>query len=71
MRQPHTFLLTVLLDDDDPSRFCGRVRLVATGQEVTFTQAEELLQFLRVPATWSPGTDPEWAREDPKGETEG
>lgn len=46
-RQPHAFLLTVLLDDDQANPLRGRIRFVATGVEVTFACVDEMLAFIR------------------------
>ena len=46
MRQPYTFIVTLLLDDQAPDLFRGRVRYVATDAEMTFTGVEELVACL-------------------------
>lgn len=46
MRQPTTFLLTVLLDEEEPAAIRGRARLVSTGEEVIFKTLEELGHFM-------------------------
>lgn len=50
MRHPATFMLTVLLDEHNPTLLQGRACLVSTGEEITFTKVEELVSFL-----WSAG----------------
>ncbi len=47
MRQPHTFLLTILLDERDPALICGRICFVATAEEETFTGVDDLLRWMR------------------------
>ncbi len=47
MRQPHTFLLTILLDEHDPALFCGRICFVATAEEETFTGVDDLVRWVR------------------------
>jgi hypothetical protein len=43
MHSLHTLMITLLLDDQDPDFFCGRIRLIATGEEVAFSGVEELV----------------------------
>ncbi len=45
-RQPHTFILTVLLVDPEHAGLRGRVRSLASEREATFTQMAELIQFV-------------------------
>jgi hypothetical protein len=47
MRLPLTFVLTLLLDDQNPGLFHGRVRSVATDDEITFSGPDELVALLR------------------------
>jgi hypothetical protein len=47
MRQPHTFLLTVLLDDHDATTLRGRVRFIASEEETSFVGIDELIRFMR------------------------
>jgi hypothetical protein len=48
MRQPHTFLITVLLDDHDTTTLRGRVRFIASGEETSFVGINELVPFIRL-----------------------
>ncbi len=47
MRQPQTFVLTLLLDECQPTLFRGRALAVTTGAQATFLSIEELLCFLQ------------------------
>ncbi len=47
MHYPHTFLLTILLDDRNPALFCGRICFIATAEEQTFTGVDELVRLMR------------------------
>jgi hypothetical protein len=46
MRKKQTFLLTVLTPEDQDSSFCGKIKVVATGEIRTFTNLEEMNQFI-------------------------
>lgn len=47
MRQTHTFILTLVSDDDQPGLWRGRVRRVATGDEAAFVGIKELVRLVR------------------------
>ena len=47
MRLPVTFVLTILLDDQNPGLFHGRLRSVAADVEMAFTGPDELVALLR------------------------
>ncbi len=47
MRQPRTFILTLMLDDPDSSIIRGRIRSVESDQEINFVGVEELVRFVR------------------------
>ncbi len=47
MRQRHTFVLTILLDDQDPSFLRGRVLSVTSAEEITFVEVDGLIRFIR------------------------
>jgi hypothetical protein len=47
MREPKTFILTILLDEQDAEALHGRLRSVATGAEGTFSGVSELVARLR------------------------
>ena len=47
MRQSYAFLLTVLPDEESKYELRGRVRMIATGTELTFTSMEQLAEILR------------------------
>ncbi len=51
MRRPLTFLLTLLLDEQDLTLFRGRIRAIATEREAFFARLEELLEFVRAETT--------------------
>lgn len=47
MRLPLTFVLTILLDDQNPGLFHGRLRSVAVDVELTFSGPDDLVALLR------------------------
>ena len=47
MRQPLTFVVTILFDERDTSDLRGRVRHIAGERELPFRHADELLAFMR------------------------
>lgn len=47
MRQRQTFILSLLVDDAEPSALRGRVRHVASETELLFSGADQLVAFLR------------------------
>jgi hypothetical protein len=47
MRQPHTFVLTLLPDDQNAGFLRGRIRLVASEEEATFIGINELIHLIR------------------------
>ncbi|MCX7682400.1 MAG: hypothetical protein N2508_10660 [Anaerolineae bacterium] len=46
MRTTQTFVLHLLTDTDEPQALRGTLRLVASGEEVTFTDGPALLTLL-------------------------
>ncbi len=46
MRHPQTFILTLLVDDQDTSSICGRVRSVSSSDETAFAGLDALIQFI-------------------------
>lgn len=44
-RRTYTFVLTLLSDSHDEEHLRGRVRAVATGEEISFTNIRQLLDF--------------------------
>jgi hypothetical protein len=46
MRKKHSFLLTILPDENDSSPVHGRLEVIATGQSEMFSSLEELLVLL-------------------------
>lgn len=47
MRQTHTFLLTVIVDDGESELRYGRIQYIADESEAYFRSTEELLAFVR------------------------
>lgn len=47
MRQTHTFLLTVVLDDGERDLHHGRVQSIADESEAFFRDAGEIVDFMR------------------------
>lgn len=54
MRQTHTFLLTVLVDDGESELRYGRIQYIADEREAFFRSTEELLAFVRQVVTRVP-----------------
>ncbi len=46
MRKKHSFLLTILPDENDTSPVHGRLEVISTGQSEMFYSLEELLVLL-------------------------
>ncbi len=51
MRQTHTFLLTVLMEDGESELRYGRIQYIADESEAFFRSTEELLAFVRQAVT--------------------
>ena len=64
MRQSHTFLLTVLIDDGESDLYFGRIQYVADEREAFFRSTEELLAFMRHVVTRPPPCAPRKAQSD-------
>lgn len=46
MRKKHSFLLTILPDENDTSPVHGRLEVISTGQSEMFSSLDELLVLL-------------------------
>ncbi len=46
MRKKHSFLLTILPDENDSSPVHGRLEVISTGQSEMFSSLDELLVLL-------------------------
>lgn len=64
MRTTQTFVLHLLTDTDAPQSLRGTLRLVASGEEATFTDGLALLALLRRIAQTTPGGAPTGENEE-------
>jgi hypothetical protein len=51
VRHSFSFLVTVLIDDDDPQTWRGRLRAIAAERHQSFADASELLRAIQVEVT--------------------
>jgi hypothetical protein len=62
MRQTHTFLLTVLVEDGESELHYGRIQYIADESEAFFRSTEDLLAFVHKVITRVP-SPPQTPRE--------
>jgi hypothetical protein len=46
MRKRQTFLLTIMTPENGDASFCGRIKIISSGETQTFTSLEELNQMV-------------------------